>query len=57
MLVLSRKIGEKILIGKDITLVVVEVDRGKVRLGFDAPRDVTILREELQRPPEPVITP
>lgn len=47
MLVLSRKLGEKILIGKDVTITVVDIDRGKVRLGVEAPRDVTIFRSEL----------
>lgn len=47
MLVLGRKLGEKILIGDSITITVVDIDRGKVRLGIEAPRDTPILREEL----------
>lgn len=50
MLVLSRKKNEGILIkGEDgsIRIVVIEADRGKVRLGIEAPRGCTILREEL----------
>ncbi len=47
MLVLSRKIGEKICIGEDITLIVVEIDQGRVRLGIEAPREVPVLRTEL----------
>lgn len=47
MLVLSRKLGEKILIGTDVTITVVDIDRGKVRLGVEAPRDVPIFRQEL----------
>jgi carbon storage regulator len=47
MLVLSRKRGEKVVIGNNITLTVVEVDGNRVRLGFDAPEQVQILREEL----------
>lgn len=47
MLVLTRKLGEKIQIGDNICLTVLEVDRGKVRLGIDAPRDVPVFREEL----------
>lgn len=47
MLVLTRKVGEKICIGDDITITVVEIDRGKVRLGFEAPREVQIMRSEL----------
>ena len=44
---LSRKRGEKILIGKDIVLTIVDVDRGKVRVGIEAPQDVKIVRSEL----------
>jgi carbon storage regulator len=47
MLVLSRKIGSSIRIGKDITLTVVKIDRNQVRLGIEAPLNVPILREEL----------
>lgn len=48
MLVLSRKIGEKLLIGDNIEVVVVDIDRGKVRLGIVAPREVLVLREEIK---------
>lgn len=47
MLVLSRKLGEKIYIGENICITVVDIDRGKIRLGIDAPRDVPIFRQEL----------
>jgi len=47
MLVLSRKLGEKIVIGDDITLTVVDIDGGKVRLGIEAPRKVPVHREEV----------
>ena len=47
MLVLSRKLGEKICIGNNICITVVDIDRGKIRLGIDAPRDVPIFRQEL----------
>jgi carbon storage regulator len=47
MLVLSRKEGEAIFIGENVKIVVVEIDRGKVRLGIEAPRDVPIYRQEL----------
>ena len=49
MLVLSRRQGERIHIGSDITVVVVEILGDKVRLGFDAPADVAIHREEVFR--------
>jgi carbon storage regulator len=47
MLVLSRKLGEKIYIGENICITVVDIDRGKIRLGLEAPRDVPIYRQEL----------
>jgi carbon storage regulator len=47
MLVLSRKKGEVIHIGDSIKLTVVDIGRGKVRLGIEAPKDVTIMRQEL----------
>jgi carbon storage regulator len=48
MLVLSRKKNERIVIGDDITLVVVEICGDKVRLGIDAPKDVTVHRKEIR---------
>jgi carbon storage regulator len=47
MLVLSRKKDEKIVIGDSITLMVIEIRGDKVRLGIEAPRDVTVHREEV----------
>jgi carbon storage regulator len=47
MLVLSRKLGEKIVIGENICITVVDIDRGKIRLGIEAPRNVPIFRQEL----------
>jgi len=47
MLVLSRKKDEKIVIGDSITLMVLEIQGGKVRLGIEAPRDVSVHREEV----------
>jgi carbon storage regulator len=47
MLVLARKKNERIRIGKDIILVVVEIEHGRVRLGIEAPQSYRILREEL----------
>ncbi len=52
MLVLSRRIGEKIRVGKDVWITVVDIDRGKVRIGIDAPTDTDIYREELLSPEE-----
>lgn len=47
MLILTRKIGEKIIIGDDVVLSVVEINKGVVKLGIEAPRDVAILRQEV----------
>jgi carbon storage regulator len=48
MLVLSRKIGETIIIGNDIRVTVVDVKGGRVKLGIEAPSDVGIFRSELR---------
>jgi len=48
MLVLSRKLNESIQIGENITITLIRVEGGKVRLGIDAPRDVRVLRSELE---------
>ncbi len=48
MLILSRKVGEKIVIGDGITVVVSRVAGDRVTLGFEAPPDVRILRGELR---------
>jgi carbon storage regulator len=47
MLVLSRKPGEQVYIGNHITITVVEIKGNRVRLGIDAPSDVSVLRAEL----------
>ena len=47
MLVLSRKKDEKIVIGDNITIMVIEIRGDKVRLGIDAPREVTVHRQEV----------
>ncbi len=47
MLVLSRKPGERILIGPHVTVTIVEIHHDRVRLAFDAPRELPIHREEV----------
>lgn len=47
MLVLSRKLGEKVVIGENIVLTVVKIDRNQIRLGIEAPGNVSIYREEI----------
>ena len=49
MLVLTRKKGEKIVIGDNIFLTVIEVKGDQVKLGIDAPREVSVHREEVFR--------
>lgn len=49
MLVLTRKSGEGILIGDNIKVVVVEVKGNQVKLGIEAPEDVTVYREEVYK--------
>jgi carbon storage regulator len=49
MLVLSRKSGEGIMIGSEIELTVLAVCGERVRLGFNAPKDVVIHRQEVRR--------
>ena len=47
MLVLSRKIGEEIKIGNSVTVTILSYDRGVVRLGIQAPRDIQVHRKEI----------
>ena len=47
MLILSRKINEKIQIGDDITLAILEIRGDQVKIGIDAPRDVKVFRQEV----------
>ncbi len=47
MLVLSRKVGEKILIGDEIVVTVVRLAQGVVRIGVEAPTDLLIVRKEI----------
>lgn len=47
MLVLTRKIGEGIVIGDDITITIVEMKGGAVRIGIEAPREKKIYRQEV----------
>ena len=48
MLVLSRKVGQKILIGDRISVTVVRVGQGGVRIGVEAPEEMEVVREELK---------
>lgn len=50
MLVLSRKPGEKILIGDNVSVTIVRIGPNTVRIGIEAPRNMNIVREELCEP-------
>ena len=47
MLVLSRKLGEKIMIGENVVVTIVKIDRNQIRVGIEAPGDVPVYREEI----------
>ena len=49
MLVLSRKTGERIWIGDEISITVVRVNGGGVRIGIDAPPHLPVMRDELKQ--------
>ena len=47
MLILSRKVNEKIMIGEDVSVSVIEIRGDQVRLGVDAPKTVKVFRQEV----------
>ena len=47
MLILTRKPGESIIIGDDIKILIMSVQGNQVRIGIDAPRDVSVHRDEI----------
>ncbi len=47
MLILTRRVGETLMIGDDVTVTVLGVKGSQVRLGVDAPREVGVHREEI----------
>ena len=47
MLVLARKLDESIVVNENITIKVISVEKGVVKLGIDAPREISIIRSEL----------
>ena len=62
MLILTRKVGESVLIGDDISITVLSVRGNQVKLGVEAPKEVSVHREEIyqrikQTPDEPYLGP
>lgn len=53
MLVLSRRQGECIQIGKDVVVTVLDAKRGRIRLGIEAPSQVSVHRQEVSPTPVP----
>ena len=47
MLILSRKVDEKVVIGDDITISIIEIRGDQVRIGIDAPKKVKVFRQEV----------
>jgi carbon storage regulator len=47
MLVITRKLGERIAIGDDITITLIEIKGSQVRLGIEAPKNISIHRQEV----------
>lgn len=47
MLILTRRMGETIMVGDDVTVTVLGVKGGQVRIGIDAPGDIAVHREEI----------
>lgn len=57
MLVLSRKPGERLLVGDDIVITIVRIGPNTVRIGIDAPGHLNIVREELLEQPAADVAP
>lgn len=49
MLVLARRVNESIIIGDNIKVTIVEVNKGKIKLGIEAPNNISVHREEVYR--------
>lgn len=52
MLVLTRKLNQKILIGDNVVISVVGINRDRVRIGIDAPKEIPVDREEIRKAKE-----
>lgn len=49
MLILTRKVGEKLIIGDNVTVSILSLKGNQIRIGIDAPRDIEINREEIHQ--------
>jgi carbon storage regulator len=47
MLVLTRKLGQRIIVSDNIVITVVKIDKNQVRLGIEAPKEIPVMREEI----------
>lgn len=47
MLILNRKAGESIIIGDNVEISILEIQEGRIKIGIEAPKDVSILRKEV----------
>ena len=47
MLILTRKVGQAIIIGENVEIKILEIDDGQIKLGITAPKNISVLRKEL----------
>ena len=55
MLVLSRKLGQRVQVGPDVQITIVKIDKASVRIGIEAPGNVTVYREEIFALEQPAV--